>query len=387
MQDPAERAARHHRDLLHRPGPGPRRHPLLPLRQRGRRARPTCSPSPAAWPTRPRSPGSTSAAARPSSSATPPTDKNEALLRAYGRFVQSLGGRYYTACDVGTYVAGHGRRRPRVLLRDRPLPRARRRRRLQRAHRVRRLPGHARSGGEGLGRPDPARAPGGRRGRGQGRPPPRPPPRRGRRHRGRQRRQRPPPWSGCSPRTPASPPPPPTRCPRLDLDVYAPCALGGSLDDDSRRRPCRPQIVCGAANNQLAHAGVEKLVADRGILYAPDYLVNAGGLIQVADEIDGLSRAAGPGPGHPDLRHRARGLRPRRRPRACPPSVAADRLAERRMTEVGRLRSVWLPALTPGARRAACPPALAGGTVTTTSANHRDRVPAAQGRHPSPRDV
>ena len=52
----------------------------------------------------------------------PATDKTEALLRAYGRFVESLGGRYYTACDVGTYVAGHGRRRPRDPVRHRPAP-------------------------------------------------------------------------------------------------------------------------------------------------------------------------------------------------------------------------------------------------------------------------
>ena len=65
---------------------------------------PTCSTCPAAWRTRTRSPASTTAAARPSSSGDPTTDKTEALLRAYGRFVESLGGRYVTACDVGTYV-------------------------------------------------------------------------------------------------------------------------------------------------------------------------------------------------------------------------------------------------------------------------------------------
>ena len=44
-------------------------------------------------------------------------------------------------------------------------------------------------------------------------------------------------------------------------------------------------MVCGAANNQLAHAGIDKTLADKGVLYAPDYVVNAGGLIQVADEL------------------------------------------------------------------------------------------------------
>src|SRR5581483_4466166 len=71
------------------------------------------------------------------------------------------------------------------------------------------------------------------------------------------------------------------------LDIYAPCALGGALND--RTVPVlTARIVCGAANNQLAHPGVEKDLADLGILYAPDYVVNSGGVIQVADEIHGF---------------------------------------------------------------------------------------------------
>ena len=73
-----------------------------------------------------------------------------------------------------------------------------------------------------------------------------------------------------------------------DIDVYAPCALGGALSDDTVP-VLRATVVAGAANNQLAHPGVEKLLADRGILYAPDYVVNAGGVIQVADEIEGFN--------------------------------------------------------------------------------------------------
>lgn len=71
------------------------------------------------------------------------------------------------------------------------------------------------------------------------------------------------------------------------LDVYAPCALGGALDDDTVPA-LTATVVCGAANNQLAHPGVEKDLADRSILYAPDYVVNAGGVIQVADELHGF---------------------------------------------------------------------------------------------------
>ena len=72
------------------------------------------------------------------------------------------------------------------------------------------------------------------------------------------------------------------------LDVYAPCALGGAITDEVVEC-CRRRIVCGAANNQLAHPGVEKALEERGILYAPDYCVNSGGLIQVADELEGFS--------------------------------------------------------------------------------------------------
>src|SRR5205814_2123683 len=77
---------------------------------------------------------------------------------------------------------------------------------------------------------------------------------------------------------------------RSDIDVYAPCALGGALDDETVP-VLRARIVAGAANNQLAHPGIEKLLEERGILYAPDYVVNAGGVIQVADEIEGFDFA------------------------------------------------------------------------------------------------
>ncbi len=126
-----------------------------------------------------------------------------------------------------------------------------------------------------------------------------------------------------------------------DLDVYAPCALGGALTDDVVAR-LRARVVCGAANNQLAHHGIEKELQERGVLYAPDYLVNAGGLIQVADELEGFSFE----------RARQRAARifestaqvfALAHDEGVPPAVAADRLAERRMTEVGRLRGTWLP--------------------------------------------
>ena len=66
-----------------------------------------------------------------------------------------------------------------------------------------------------------------------------------------------------------------------DVDVLSPCALGGVLDGDTVPR-LRARIVCGSANNQLADDGLAAELAALGVLYAPDFVVNAGGLINVA---------------------------------------------------------------------------------------------------------
>jgi glutamate dehydrogenase/leucine dehydrogenase len=75
----------------------------------------------------------------------------------------------------------------------------------------------------------------------------------------------------------------------VECDVLAPCALGGAIHADNAGL-LRCGIVCGSANNQLAAEPLADLLADRGILYAPDFIVNAGGLIQVYREIRGYSQ-------------------------------------------------------------------------------------------------
>jgi valine dehydrogenase (NAD+) len=72
-----------------------------------------------------------------------------------------------------------------------------------------------------------------------------------------------------------------------DLDILAPCALGGSITDDNVDA-IRAAVICGAANNQLAHDGLDNRLLERGILYCPDFVVNSGGVIQVADELHGF---------------------------------------------------------------------------------------------------
>jgi valine dehydrogenase (NAD+) len=270
----------------------------------------------------------------------PERDKSEALLRAYGRFVESLNGRYYTACDVGTYVQdmdlvaretrfvtgrseAHGGAGDSSVLTAYGVFQGMR---AAAEHKwgTPTLTGR-RVGIAGLGKVG--------------------------KHLTRHLlddgasvvatdvSERAYEWARAT-------------YPEVDLvddvtalitgdiDVYAPCALGGALNDDTVP-VLRASVVAGAANNQLAHPGIEKLLAERGILYAPDYLVNAGGVIQVADEIEGFnferakSRAA-------KIFDTTRQILALASEEGVPPAVAADRLAERRMADIGRLRTIRL---------------------------------------------
>ncbi len=73
-----------------------------------------------------------------------------------------------------------------------------------------------------------------------------------------------------------------------ECDVLAPCALGGAVDGTNASE-LRCEIVCGSANNQLAAESLARVLAERGVLYAPDFIANAGGLIHVYGELKGFS--------------------------------------------------------------------------------------------------
>ena len=75
----------------------------------------------------------------------------------------------------------------------------------------------------------------------------------------------------------------------LETDIFAPCALGGVINDDTVSE-LRCKIIAGAANNQLAREEHGDKLRDLGILYAPDFVINAGGLINVEDELRGYDR-------------------------------------------------------------------------------------------------
>ena len=118
-----------------------------------------------------------------------------------------------------------------------------------------------------------------------------------------------------------------------DLDVFSPCALGGAVSDEVALR-VHAQAICGGANNQLARPGLDVVLADRGVLYAPDFLVNAGGVVAVGQEWADRSR------GYDDAaaRQRARGIGAtltdvlqRAADERVTPLRAAERLADERV--------------------------------------------------------
>lgn len=125
-----------------------------------------------------------------------------------------------------------------------------------------------------------------------------------------------------------------------DLDVYAPCAMGDAIDDAVAQQ-LKARIVCGAANNQLADPALAQVLADRGVLYAPDFCVNSGGLIQVADELEGFSFERAKSKAE-KIYDTTKAVFAEAARAGVTPSDAADRIAERRMADVSRLRGLWL---------------------------------------------
>ena len=124
---------------------------------------------------------------------------------------------------------------------------------------------------------------------------------------------------------------------RVTADVFAPCALGAILND--RTIPeLGAAIVAGAANNQLAEPRHGALLKDRGVLYAPDYLVNAGGLIDIHVGENGggekavLDRTAG-------IYDTALAVFQRAAERDEPTGAVADRIAEERFRTVRKQRA------------------------------------------------
>ena len=125
------------------------------------------------------------------------------------------------------------------------------------------------------------------------------------------------------------------------IDVWSPCALGGAVSPEIALT-IGAAVICGGANNQLATPELGQVLADRDVLYCPDYCVNAGGVIQVADELHGFSfdraKARTEGIFATTLRVLAGAAE-----RGVTPAQAADDLAEARIRDVSGLRRILLP--------------------------------------------
>src|SRR5436309_1110852 len=126
-----------------------------------------------------------------------------------------------------------------------------------------------------------------------------------------------------------------------ECDIFAPCALGGVIRDDTiPSLKCR--VVAGAANNQLAAPEHGEQLAELGILYAPDYIINAGGIINVADELRGYDRDRAMRKVE-GIYRTLRQVFSMARERGISTARAADRFAVERVKRLSRLRQIWVP--------------------------------------------
>ncbi|MCO5054600.1 Glu/Leu/Phe/Val dehydrogenase dimerization domain-containing protein [Thermomonas sp.] len=122
----------------------------------------------------------------------------------------------------------------------------------------------------------------------------------------------------------------------VEADVYSPCALGGTVNEQTLPR-FKFKVICGAANNQLSTDAIGDEVVKRGILYAPDYAVNAGGVMNVALELDGYNRERAMRMMRTIYHNLTRIYEIADRD-GIPTYRAADRLAEERISAIGKLK-------------------------------------------------
>jgi leucine dehydrogenase len=123
----------------------------------------------------------------------------------------------------------------------------------------------------------------------------------------------------------------------LDMDIYSPCALGATINTTTLDR-LKCSVIAGAANNQLEDEGIHgELIMQKGIIYAPDFLINAGGLINVNSEVYNYNRERSMEMTQ-DIYNTTLHILKKSKQEHIPTSVAAMRIAEQRIEEVGRMK-------------------------------------------------
>jgi leucine dehydrogenase len=128
---------------------------------------------------------------------------------------------------------------------------------------------------------------------------------------------------------------------RVDCDIFAPCALGAIINDESIGQ-LKCKIIAGAANNQLKEERHGDILEERGIIYAPDYIINAGGLMNVADELNGGYNRERAFRKVETIYENVEKVIFIAKRDGIPTYKAADLLAEERIAAIGRVKKTYL---------------------------------------------
>ncbi|GIN85541.1 leucine dehydrogenase [Heyndrickxia sporothermodurans] len=126
----------------------------------------------------------------------------------------------------------------------------------------------------------------------------------------------------------------------VDCDIFAPCALGAIVNDETIPQ-LKAKVIAGSANNQLKETRHGDQIHEMGIVYAPDYVINAGGVINVADELYGYNRDRAMKKVEGIYNSVAKVIEISKRD-GIPTYVAADRMVEERIARVAKSRSQFL---------------------------------------------
>jgi leucine dehydrogenase len=126
----------------------------------------------------------------------------------------------------------------------------------------------------------------------------------------------------------------------VECDIYAPCALGATINDDTIPH-LKAKVIAGSANNQLKDTRHGDLIHEMGIVYAPDYVINAGGVINVADELYGYNHERAIKKVDQIYASIEKVIAISKRD-GIPTYVAADRMAEERIEKMRNSRSQFL---------------------------------------------
>ena len=133
----------------------------------------------------------------------------------------------------------------------------------------------------------------------------------------------------------------PNKIYETECDIFSPCALGAIINDETIPK-FKCKIIAGSANNQLKEPRHGDLLKDKGILYAPDYVINGGGVINAAEEIYGeydreivLNKVA-------TIYDKILKVIEISKAQNIPTYVAADKMAEERIAKIGKIKSKFI---------------------------------------------